>query len=299
MRALVLGACSQLGHDLLRALSDAEVYALGHRECDVTDPAAVRAAVEATRPHLVVNLAAAHRVDELEGAPTAAFHVNAYGAWLVARWAAAVRAAVLWVSTDYVFSGTARRPYREDDPPSPVNAYGASKAAGERLVALANPRHYIVRSSGLYGVAGASGKGGNFVETMLRLAREGRPLRVVNDQVLSPTSTADLAAALVRLVSTEAYGVYHLTNAGAISWHDFAALIFRRAGIEAQLTPVSSAEYGAPAPRPAYSVLANDRLRSLGLPALRPITEALDGYLHQKGYLRAGQGKVYLPEIGA
>lgn len=299
MRVLVLGARSQLGHDLLRAWSDAEVHALGHRDCDVTDPAAVRAAVEATRPHLVVNLAAAHRVDELEGAPTAAFHVNAYGAWLVARWAAAVGAAVLWVSTDYVFSGTARRPYREEDPPSPVNAYGASKAAGERLVALANPRHYIVRSSGLYGVAGASGKGGNFVETMLRLAREGRPLRVVNDQVLSPTSTADLAAALVRLVSTEAYGVYHLTNAGAISWHDFAALIFRRAGIRAQLTPVSSAEYGAPAPRPAYSVLANDRLRSLGLPALRPITEALDVYLHQKGYLRAGQDKVYLPEIGA
>ncbi len=298
MRVLVLGARSQLGHDLVRSWPDAEVRALSHRDCDVTDPAAVRAAVEATRPHLVVNLAAAHRVDDLERDPTVAFHVNAYGAWLVARWAAAVDAAVLWVSTDYVFSGTARRPYREEDRPGPLNAYGASKAAGERLVALANPRHYIVRSSGLYGVAGASGKGGNFVETMLRLAREGRPLRVVNDQVLGPTATADLAAALVRLARTEAYGVCHITNAGTISWHDFAALIFRLTDTPAQLTPVSSAEYGAPAPRPAYSVLANDRLRAIGIPPLRPLEEALAAYLRAKGHLRAGWERVLRSEQG-
>lgn len=297
MRVLLFGARSQLGHDLLRAWTDTEVRALGHRDCDVTDPAAVRAAVEAARPHLVVNLAAAHRVDELEREPTAAFHVNAYGAWLVARWAAAAGAAVLWVSTDYVFSGTARRPYREEDPPGPVNAYGASKAAGERLVALANPRHYIVRSSGLYGTAGSSGKGGNFVETMLRLAREGRPVRVVNDQVLGPTATADLAAALVRLARTEAYGIYHITNAGAISWHDFAALIFRLTGTPARLVPVSSTEYGAPARRPAYSVLANERLRAVGLPPLRAVGEALAAYLHAKGHLRTG-GRLLEAELG-
>ncbi len=297
MRVLLFGARSQLGYDLLQAWSDAEVRALSHRDCDVTDAAAVRAAVEAARPHLVVNLAAAHRVDELEREPTAAFHVNAYGAWLVARSAAAAGAAVLWVSTDYVFSGTARRPYREEDPPGPVNAYGASKAAGERLVALANPRHYIVRSSGLYGTAGSSGKGGNFVETMLRLAREGRPVRVVNDQVLGPTATADLAAALVRLARTEAYGIYHITNAGAISWHDFAALIFRLTGTPARLVPVSSTEYGAPARRPAYSVLANERLRAVGLPPLRAVGEALAAYLHAKGHLRTG-GRLLEAELG-
>lgn len=298
MRVLVFGARSQLGHDLLHAWPDAETRALSHRECDITDPAAVRAAVEAMRPHLVVNLAAAHRVDELEREPTAAFHVNAYGAWLVARWAAAVGAAVMWISTDYVFSGTARRPYQEEDPPGPVNAYGASKAAGERLVALANPRHYIVRSSGLYGVAGASGKGGNFVEAMLRLAREGRPLRVVNDQVLGPTATADLAATLVRLARSEAFGLYHITNAGAISWHDFAALIFRLTGTSAALTPVSSAEYAAPAPRPTYSVLANERLRTIGLPPLRPIEEALAAYLRAQGYLSPGQRPLVRAEPG-
>ncbi|MER3420564.1 MAG: dTDP-4-dehydrorhamnose reductase [Chloroflexota bacterium] len=298
MRVLVFGARSQLGHDLLHAWPDAETRALSHRECDITDPAAVRAAVEAMRPHLVVNLAAAHRVDELEREPTAAFHVNAYGAWLVARWAAAVGAAVMWISTDYVFSGTARRPYQEEDSPGPVNAYGASKAAGERLVALANPRHYIVRSSGLYGVAGASGKGGNFVEAMLRLAREGRPLRVVNDQVLGPTATADLAATLVRLARSEAFGLYHITNAGAISWHDFAALIFRLTGTSAALTPVSSAEYAAPAPRPTYSVLANERLRTIGLPPLRPIEEALAAYLRAQGYLSSGQRPLVRAEPG-
>ncbi len=298
MRVLLFGARSQLGYDLLRAWPNAEVRALSHGDCDVTDPAAVRTAVEATRPYLVVNLAAAHRVDELEREPTAAFHVNAYGAWLVARWAAAVGAAVLWVSTDYVFSGTARRPYREEDPLGPVNAYGASKAAGERLVALANPRHFIVRSSGLYGVVGASGKGGNFVETMLRLAREGRPLRVVNDQVLSPTATADLAAALVRLVGTEAFGLYHITNTGAVSWHDFAALIFQLTGTPARLTPVSSAEYGAPAPRPAFSVLANERLRALGLPPLPPVAAALAAYLRTKGYLRPGREAAVPRDMG-
>jgi dTDP-4-dehydrorhamnose reductase len=132
---------------------------------------------------------------------------------------------------------------------------------------------------------------------MLRLAREGRPVRVVNDQVLGPTATADLAAALVRLACTEAYGIYHITNAGAISWHDFAALIFRLTGTPARLVPVSSTEYGAPAPRPAYSVLANERLRAVGLPPLRAVGEALAAYLHAKGHLRTG-GRLLEAELG-
>jgi dTDP-4-dehydrorhamnose reductase len=284
-RTLLLGARSQLGHDILRTWPEGSVTPLGHDRCDVTDPAAVRAAIAAVHPDLVVSLAASHRVDEVEGDPAEALRVNAYGAWLVAREAAAAGAAVMWVSTDYVFAGDAGRPYTEEDVTGPVNAYGASKAAGERLIALANPRHTIVRSSGLYGVAGASGKGGNFVETMLRLAREGRPLRVVHDQVLGPTSTHDLARAMAALAGAELYGIVHATNQGAISWHDFAARIFELCNVAADLAPVASAEYGAPARRPACSVLANTRLAAAGLPSLPPIEDALRRYLAEKGHL--------------
>ena len=285
MRTLLLGGRSQLGHDLLRVWPEGSVTALGHEQCDVTDPAAVRSAIAAAQADLVINLAASHRVDDLEADATPGFQVNAFGAWTVARLAAEAGAAVLWVSTDYVFAGDRDQPYREDDPVGPLSNYGASKAAGERLVAAANPRHYVVRSSGLYGVAGASGKGGNFVETMLRLARDGRPLRVVADQLSAPTSTADLAAALWALVQTEAYGVIHLTNQGALTWHDFAALIFRLCGVAADLTPTTSAAYGAAARRPAYSVLANEQAAALGLPPLPPVEQALAAYLRAKGHL--------------
>jgi dTDP-4-dehydrorhamnose reductase len=285
MRVLLLGARSQLGYDILRSWAGDEITALGHAECDVSDPEAVRSAVAGSRPELVVNLAASHRVDDVERDPAEALRVNAYGAWCVAHAAAEAGSGLMWVSTDYVFSGDAARPYTEEDCTAPVNAYGASKAAGERLVALANPRHVIVRSSGLYGVAGSSGKGGNFVDTMLRLAREGNTLRVVADQVLGPTATDDLARAMRRVAGSDITGIVHITNGGAISWHDFAALAFRLCGVEANLSPTTSEEYGAPARRPSYSVLANARLSSLGIEQLRPVEDALRAYLHQKGYI--------------
>ncbi len=285
MRTLLLGARSQLGHDILRLWPEGTITPLSHAGCDVTDPATVRAAIAAVQPDLVLSLAASHRVDDIESDPDSALRVNAYGAWCVARAAAEHGAAVMWISTDYVFGGDTGRPYHEADPVSPVNLYGASKAAGERLIALANPRHFVVRSSGLYGVAGASGKGGNFIETMLRLARESKPVRVVADQVLGPTATRDLAQALRVLAETEAYGVTHLTNAGAISWHDFAALAFRLTRTRADLTAVTSADYGAPAARPSFSVLANERARAAGVPPLRPVEEALAAYLREKGYI--------------
>ncbi len=287
MRTLLLGAQSQLGYDILRTWPEGAVTPLGHGDCDVTDLAAVRAAVAGARPQLVINLAAWHRVDDIERDPAEALRVNAHGAWCAATAAAEHGAAVMWISTDYVFRGLPGRPYRESDPADPVNVYGVTKAAGERLIALANPRHFVVRSSGLYGVAGASGKGGNFIETMLRLAREGKPLRVVGDQVLGPTATSDLAQALLALARAGAYGIAHLTNAGAISWHDFALLAFRLCGVRPALTAVTSAKYGAPAARPAYSVLENGLAREVGIPPLRPVEEALAAYLREKGHLSA------------
>jgi dTDP-4-dehydrorhamnose reductase len=282
---LLLGARSQLGHDILDTWPDGAVTPLGHDACDVTDREAVRAAIAAHQPELVVSLAASHRVDDLERDPTEGLRVNALGAWNVAEAAARAGAAVMWVSTDYVFPGDTGQPYREEDAPQPVNAYGATKAAGEMLIRTANPHHFIVRSSGLYGVAGASGKGGNFVETMIRLAREGRPLRVVDDQVLGPTWTRDLAAGMASLAATNAYGIYHVTNQGAISWYGFAALIFRLCGLSPDLSPVPSDEYGAPARRPACSVLANARLATAEIAPLPSIEDALGKYLAAKGHI--------------
>ena len=285
MRALLLGGRGQLASDIARLWTKHEVIPLGHDECDVTDAAAVADAVRAHRPDVALNLAAYHRVDDCEGpGATAAFAVNVIGAKNVADACREHGAACLWLSTDYVFSGEAARPYREDDPTDPISMYGASKAAGEHVIRYACPRHYVVRSSGLYGVAGASGKGGNFVETMLRLAREGTPIRVVDDQTLGPTSTADLALALEALAATGAFGTYHVTNAGECSWHEFAGAIFEMTGLSPDFGPTTSAEFGAAARRPRYSVLANERLRALGIARPRPWREALAAYLAEKGY---------------
>jgi dTDP-4-dehydrorhamnose reductase len=190
------------------------------------------------------------------------------------------------MSTDYVFGGEKRAPYTEDDAPNPLNVYGVSKLAGEYFVRALCPKHFIVRTSGLYGVAGSSGKGGNFVETMIRLAKEGKPIRVVTDQVLTPTYTRDLAHKIKELLQTEAYGVYHITNSGQCSWYEFAAKIFELLSLKPDFGPTTSAEFGAKAKRPAYSVLAHGRLAQLGLDDLRSWPEALAAYLEEKGLLK-------------
>jgi dTDP-4-dehydrorhamnose reductase len=286
MRVALIGSNGQLGHDILAAWHDHEITPLTRAELDVTDRAQVIEALRDRRPQLIVNTAAFTRVDDCESQAGAAFAVNTLGALHVAQAAQALGAELLHISTDYVFSGESDRPYRETDPAAPANVYGASKLAGEVLVRLSCERYYVVRSSGLYGVAGSSGKGGNFVETMLRLAREGRSLRVVDDQVLAPTYTADLARGLRELVATGHYGTYHITNAGSCSWYQFAALIFALAGIAADLQPATSAAYGAPARRPAYSVLDNAAAHAAGVTPLRSWEAALADYLRAKGYLR-------------
>jgi dTDP-4-dehydrorhamnose reductase len=239
------------------------------------------------RPDVVLNTAASHRVDEIERDPAPAFRVNAVAVHHLARACARHGARLVHFSTDYVFGGDRPGPYAESAPAAPLSAYGTSKLAGEYLVRQASERHVVVRSSGLYGVAGSSGKGGNFVETMLRLAREGRPIRVVDDQVLAPTYTVDLADAVGRLLALDPPGgIYHLTNAGACSWLAFARRIFDLAGLAPDLGPTTSAEFGAPARRPANSVLLNTRAAALGLPPLRPWDDALRAYLAAKGHLR-------------
>jgi dTDP-4-dehydrorhamnose reductase len=283
MKVLLIGANGQLGSDLQPALAAAgqEVIGLRHADVDVTDAHSVEAALAAHRPDVVINTAAYHKVDEVEQNPEKAFAVNAIAPGRLARACQAADAALMFISTDYVFGGDRGRtaPYTEQDAPAPLNVYGASKAAGEYLVRSACRKHFVVRTSGLYGVRGASGKGGNFVELMLRLAHEGKPIKVVNDQRLTPTYTPDLARALVALIEREAYGLYHITQEGDCSWYEFAAKIFECQGLQPDLTPVPSSEFKTVAARPSYSVLAKAGITTAGLPAMRNWQTALQDYL--------------------
>jgi len=284
MRVAIIGATGQLGTDLTRAMGHRDVVSLSHRDIEVCDPEAAARVLRQIRPDVVVNTAAYHRVDECEDHPALAFEVNACGVKNLAEVCRELQATLVHLSTDYVFDGERRTPYTEEAAPAPLNVYGVSKLAGERLLQVSWERHFIVRSSGLYGTAGASGKGGNFVETMLKLARGGKPIRVVDDQVLTPTFTEDLARKIDQLIETDAYGLYHVTNDGACSWYEFARTIFDLVGMSVDLAPTTTAAIGARARRPAYSVLAKARLKAMGLDDLRPWPDALGEYLRKKGY---------------
>lgn len=286
-RVAVIGATGQLGSDLVRAMEDWAPVGLSHADIEVTDGPGVLERLRILAPDVVINCAAFHRVDECEVRPEEAFGVNALGARNVALTCARLGALAVYISTDYVFDGELERPYVEDDPPRPINVYGASKLAGEYLVAAAAPRHLIVRVSSLFGVAGASGKGGNFVETVIRKARAGEAIRVVDDIVMSPTYTTD-AAALVRALITGGHtGVVHAANDGACSWYAFARAIFGLLGWEVDLQPQRSADLPQAAPRPTHSALASLRMPSLGV-APAPWRDALHRYLVAKGHTSMG-----------
>jgi dTDP-4-dehydrorhamnose reductase len=309
MKIALLGAGGQLGRDLQSRLQG-EVVAWTREQADLTRPVELRAALEALRPDKVVNCAAYNLVDKAESDPPAAFAVNAWGVRDLALICRDLGCVLVHFSSDYVFGLDEKRcamvrrdgrwwkklgdyvfgldekrcaSWTETDAPGPVSVYGLSKLAGEYLVRSLCPRHFVVRTCGLYGVWGSGGKGGNFVETMLRLAGQGKPLRVVADQTCTPTYTVDLAAATASLATTERYGLYHLTNSDSCSWYEFAQAIFEKAGVKADLTPISSREFGAAARRPANSVLSTAAYHALGLPPLRPWRDALTAYLDERG----------------
>jgi dTDP-4-dehydrorhamnose reductase len=284
-RTLLIGAGGQLGSDIARVWPPERLTQFMHADADVTDRGRLSELIAAARPDLVINTAAFHNVDLCEAEPDRAFSVNATGAMHVADACREAGAALIFVSTDYVFGGSTGRAYTEQDVTDPINVYGVSKAAGEQLVRSRLAEHYIVRTSGLFGVAGSGGKGGNFVERMLQLAAEGRDLQVVNDQRLSPTYAADLAAKLLEIASTGRFGTYHVTNRGACSWYEFARTIFEMAGVDAKLSPTTTAAFAARARRPAYSVLENAALGREGVPLMRRWQEALEDYLRSTGRL--------------
>jgi dTDP-4-dehydrorhamnose reductase len=276
MKVLVAGAAGMLGSDVVLAAGNAghDVVGFGRTELDVTDAAAVGSKLDAERPDVVVNCAAWTDVDGAEGAEEEAMAVNGTGAGSLAAAAASVEATVVYVSSDYVFDGAKGAPYLETDQPAPLSAYGRTKLAGEEATAAANPRHFIVRSSWLFGIGG-----GNFVETMLRLAADHGEVLVVRDQVGSPTYTWHLAHGIVRLVEGLEHGIHHMAAAGTCSWYEFAREIFEQARVECKVLSATTDMLGRPAPRPAYSALASQREHAIGLP---PWQDGLAGYLGQR-----------------
>jgi dTDP-4-dehydrorhamnose reductase len=288
MKILLIGALGQLGTDLRRILTRHEVIPVDKEDVDVCDSAQVDAMVDALAPEVLLNCTAFNRVDEAEDAPEAAFAVNTFAVRNLALAAGRRNAVLVHFSTDYVFDGPERRPRTETDLPSPRSMYGVSKLAGEFMAQSTWPKHFVIRTCGLYGYAGSRDKGTNFVEAMFGLAKQDKPIRVVSDQVCTPTSTMDLACAVERLISTDAYGLYHLTSGGECTWYEFAGAIFELAGLQPELQAVASDEFRAKAKRPEYSVLDNERYRAAGFEDMRHWREALADYIRG----RAAAGRV-------
>ena len=281
MTIAVIGADGQLGRDLLEVLSHHQLTPLGHADADITDRASVTSALAAAKPDWVINAAAMTHVDRCEDDAEQAFLVNAIGARHVAEASKENNASLIHISTDYVFDGSKRSPYVESDETNPINAYGISKLAGELYVRYLQPEHYVVRTSGLYGAHPCRGKGGrNFVDTMLALADERDEINVVSDEVLTPTYSIDLAHQVAAIIDkAPPPGVYHATNAGECSWYEFAREIFRIAGKEIAVGETTSAAWGAPATRPAYSVLDNAALRDAGIDSMPDWRDALQRFM--------------------
>lgn len=282
MRILIFGAGGQLANELERTLEGEEVLALPHEEADICDAAAIESHARRFRPDCMINTAAFHHVDDCEDEVERSFAVNAVAVKNLVDVARAVGSKLVHFSTDYVFDGAKKQPYSETDTPRPLSIYAMSKFAGEQIVQRYAERYFLIRTCGLYAHVHSGGKGGNFVETMLRLAREGRTIRVVRDQVATPTRAEDLAKRVAPLVHSDKYGIYHMTNTGACSWFEFAQAIFRLAGVPADVRPVSSAEFRAKARRPPYSVLDNYALREAGFAELPPWEQALAEYLRER-----------------
>lgn len=281
MKILITGHLGQLATDLKSVLAHHTLILTEFEDLPLQDAPRVLEFVQSQAPDLILNCAAYNRVDDAEDAPEPAFAANTFAPRNLALAARACDATLVHFSTDYVFDGPATRtePYTEGDTPCPRSVYGVSKLAGELMVQSTWHKSFICRVCGLYGYAGSRDKGSNFVETMIALARRGTPLKVVDDQLLTPTSTLDIARALPAMLASEQYGLYHMTSAGHCSWHEFAQAIFTLAGLSVDLTPVDSSAFPTKAKRPAYSVLDNRNLRAAGLPDLPHWRESLKTYL--------------------
>ena len=282
MKIAVIGANGQLGTDVVRAFTENgdKVCALTHADLEVTSIDSIAASLRPLRPEVIVNTAAMHHVENCEQEPEKAYIVNALGPRNLALVACDLGAVLMHVSTDYVFDGSKGSPYEEEDAPRPLNVYGNTKLAGEYFVCSSLDRHFVLRTSALYGRAPCRAKGGrNFIDLMLKLAQERSEVRVVDSEVVTPTSTRELAHQMVVLSRCDGYGLFHATAEGSCSWYEFAREIFAMTNTHVKLNVAGPNEFPVKVPRPHYSVLENRALKSRGLNSFSQWQDGLREYL--------------------
>ncbi len=284
MKIAVIGSTGQLGTDLVKTLgSEHEVIGLTHDDLEVADYDSCLV-LKKHQPDMVINTAAFHKTDQCEEEPMKTFSVNTLGARNVAMITKEVDATAMFISTDYVFDGSKKEPYTEDDVPTPINTYGISKLAAEHFTQQ-NLKHYIIRIASVFGKAGASGKGGNFVETMITKAKNNDPITVIDDMWMSPTYTKDAASVIKEIAEKQLpYGVYHATNKGCCSWYQFAEQIFQFTGLTPDLTPIKTEQLTVKAKRPRFSALKSMKLPQYGL-EMPTWQQALHEYLIEKSHI--------------
>ncbi len=288
-KILLIGANGQLATDIQRIFDRSyfKIYPLTHKDIEITNIDSVKRNLENIKPHIVINTAAYHKVDEVEDNSEKAFLVNSVAQKNLAEICQDKKITLVYISTDYVFGQDKNRkkPYKEDDNTGPINVYGVSKLAGEKFTQYICDKYFIIRVCGLFGIAGSSGKGGNFVELMIKLGKEKGEVKVVNDQVLTPTYTKNIAENLNELLKTDYYGLYHMTSEGQCSWYEFACEIFKILKMKVNCQPVSSDYFKTRAKRPNYSVLKKYNLNKIKLNEMKYWKENLQLYLKEKGYL--------------
>lgn len=293
IRVVVFGKAGQLGRELVRVFEEAghEVQSFGRSDVDIEDATRVENILAAIDPALVINAAAYNAVDRAEAEPAVAYAANAIAVRNLALASRQVDARLVHFSTDYVFDGTAGRPYTEEDSPRPLSAYGVSKLAGEHYAQAYLQKPLIIRTSGVFGPGGMTTARGNFPEVMLRLANGSQPIRVLEDSFASPTYAPYLAERTREMVEKELTGVYHLGGGSAISWFEFSKLIFDVAGLTPELRPTNEREYRTTARRPLFSALSNAKAEAAGISPMPPMRQAVSDYMQKRSdRLRATQG---------
>lgn len=294
LKAVILGAKGQLASDLYKVyqlnekLKDKlEIIFLSHEQVDITDKEKLFCLLKNIGPHFIINTVAYHKVDEIESNPELAFSVNTIAQQNLSKFCTDNNSTLIFFSSDYVFGLDTKRnhPYKEKDEVAPVNIYGVSKVAGELMIKSYCSKYFIIRTAGLFGTTKPSGKGENFVELMIKLSKSGNKLHVVNDQIMSPTYTMNLAENVFDLLLTKEYGTYHMTSEGQCSWWDFAVEIFHQLHLNVDCLPVDSNFFHNIAKRPKYSVLENDNLKKLNLNKMLNWQNSLNLYLKEKKYI--------------
>lgn len=279
-RIVIVGASGQIGTSLRQVLAERELFIPAHTDVRLEDGSALGRLLDETRPDVLINCSAFHNVDRCEIEPERAFTANALAVDAAAAACAARGVAFMTFSTDYVFAGTLARPYREDDGVDPRTVYGASKAAGEFLTRRHGGRHYIVRTSGVFGTVGTSNKGYTLIERVLNQAQTGEPTRMVSDMVFSPSYAPHVARAVRGLIDAEAFGTHHVTNSGACSWYEFVLTAFQKSGLrDATLEAVTYGTLNNPTQRPMHSPLQNTTFGAAGIAPLPSWQAALDDFL--------------------